>query len=126
MVWLLNHIPYFAREDLRRERLLEQLDASIEHPVISDVVVGVAGDVENLNPGSRRRKFHRQFRAIHVRHNYVRNQKVNRAIKFFRHPQGFSSLASAQDVVSFLRQHVTDEFAHDLFVFDHEHGLEIE
>src|SRR5437764_11961758 len=79
---LANHLADFSRERLGRERFLEQLVTWIERAVVADVVVGIAGDVKDLHVGPETAEFHSEFIAVHMRHDDVGHEKMNRSVQF--------------------------------------------
>ena len=49
--------------------------------MVSDIIVGVTGDVENFHVRPNAGKFRGQLVAIHVGHDHVGDQEMNGAVK---------------------------------------------
>src|SRR6266566_358637 len=47
-----QYLAHLAREDCGRERLLQEVEARFEHPVMDDCVVGVPRDEKDLGFGA--------------------------------------------------------------------------
>src|SRR5205823_11208314 len=58
---LANHFADFAREGLGGERFLEQFVVRIEQTMVSDLVVGITGNVKDLHVGPELAEFSSQF-----------------------------------------------------------------
>ena len=61
----MNDVVDFSRQGLRSKRFLKQLEARIENAVVSDIVVGVTGDVENFHLRPNGGKFRGQLPLLH-------------------------------------------------------------
>ena len=72
-------VPRYAQQVGLEERLLEQGRAGLQHAVVPDDVVGVAGHVQNLYVGPHSRQFFCDLRPTHLRHRDIRQQQMNRA-----------------------------------------------
>ncbi len=62
-----------------RERLLQEGDAGVEHAVVHDGVVGVAGHVEHLASPAAAARALGELAAAHLRHHHVGQQQVDAA-----------------------------------------------
>src|SRR4051794_35918856 len=68
-----------ARKVVGAERLLQERDPRLEHTVMTDRRVGVAGDVEHERAGPHRRDGRRDVGAAHARHDDVGDEQLDLA-----------------------------------------------
>src|SRR2546430_7736409 len=73
----IEHLPYLAQQRVRRERLLEEGDACLEHAVAHDHIIGVARQVEHFEAGLQRREALGQLAPPHPGHEHAGHQEVD-------------------------------------------------
>src|SRR5438876_4833461 len=71
--WLgrIQNLPYLAGERVRGEGLLEERDARLEHPVVDDGLVRVAGQIEHPHLRVRRGEEQGSLAAAHAGHDDI-------------------------------------------------------
>src|SRR5258708_28448114 len=67
-----QHLPHFACQRLRRERLLEDGESPFEHPMAHDGVAPVAREIHDPHRGPLRPQTPRALAAAHLPHAAIR------------------------------------------------------
>src|SRR5439155_9296449 len=91
--YCVERLPDFGFQSRQGERLLEQADALIQHPVVANYVLGVARHVEHSSFWPKRGNALRQFAPVHDRHDDVGQQQVNRPGIRIGDPDGSSAVS---------------------------------
>src|SRR5207247_2708550 len=119
----IEHLPYLAQQRVRRERLLEEGDACLEHTVAHDHIIGVARQVEHFEAGLQRREALCQLAPPHLGHDHVGHQEVDRPGVLRRQLDAVPPGCGEQQLVAVLLEHATREVAHGGCVFREQNGL---
>ena len=121
--YAVEHLAHLARQAVGVERLLQERDARLEHAVVSDRRVGVAGDVEHVRPGPHRGNGACDVGAAHSRHHDVRHEQVDRAGVPAEQFERRRPVACLQHRVAARLEDLRDEPAHDELVLDEQDRL---
>ena len=93
--------------------------------MVANVIVGITRNIEDLHVGPEAAEFEGELMPIHVGHDDIGHEKMNRGIVFLGEIERLNSIARAENIVTLVLQNFADEFADDIFVLDDQHGLEV-
>src|SRR5690606_20970732 len=118
-----QHLADLAREPFRAERLLDEGDVGVEHASLRDRVPGVAGHEEHAQAGAQRRELLGQLAPVHLRHDQVRDEQVERARLPRRQRQGLASVLRGDHALPLADQDPLCESADRGLVLHEQDGL---
>lgn len=73
----IQHLPDFGRQDVRGERLLDEMPLGCQLALLRDDVGRVAGHKEDSDLWPKRDDLPREILAVHLRHQHIGQQQVD-------------------------------------------------
>ena len=119
-----EHLAHLPDDRVRRERLLQERHARVEHAVVHDRIVGVARRVEHRRLGMALLQHRRHRPAAHLWQHDVGQDQMDRPVVSLGEFDGPLRRRRGVHRVALPGQHLEHEFAHDLFVLDEENRLD--
>src|SRR5436305_15137369 len=80
--WILlfaQNLPHFLRQRLGRKWLLDKVRPFIQHALLCDCVIRVAGHEEHFHVRAYPLQAFRKVAPVHLGHDNVRDEKMNRS-----------------------------------------------
>ncbi len=102
---------------------MQQIDAGIEHAIVSNGILGVSRHIEHANFREQIADVRRQFAAIHAGHDDIGKQKIDRAPVAVDNLQRGGAVFSLENLVALSFQILAGESAEIGFIFDEQDGL---
>src|SRR5712691_7698663 len=89
----IEHLAHFPGQALRREGLLDESGARVQHAVVNDGIVSVARHEDHLEPGPLGGEPVGELATAHSRHHHVSHEQVVDAVVALAEPDRLGRVA---------------------------------
>src|SRR6266850_4067173 len=98
--WSVEHGSYLARQSLRRKRLVDELRSLVQHSVMYDAVIYIAGHIQYFHLRAQPSQSRCQLVSTHLRHDDVGEKQMNRLLVAFAEQERGVVILCFQHVVA--------------------------
>src|ERR1051325_10991541 len=96
----IKYLAHLAHQSIGPERLLNERGGLIEHVLVKDRLLDIAGHVKHFHLRPQRRYTIKQGATAHPRHHHVRQHKVNQAGMLLAYDEGLVGVTRFQNCVA--------------------------